>query len=134
MTETIRRSWPTVPEIADDIRTSLAAGDTAHAMRMLADGINRLPAAHTAGRLDETLTRPDSVGDHRWDALLYGAIRYRLHQMGKEPPSWTWLEPLPQFWWPAAYSPEKAYNDMARTPAELMRLGIFLDENEFSTA
>ena len=128
------RFWPTLPEIADDVRQALRVGDDAHAVRMLMDGINRLPDALAAGRLAEALVRPESVGDRRWDALLYGAIRYRLHQMGLAPPEWTFLEPLDKFWWPFAYSPEKAYNDMAHTPAELMRLGIFVDDREFTQA
>ncbi len=129
-----RRYWPTIPEIADDVRANLAAGDESHAVRMLMDGINRLPDAQAAGLLDEALVQPESVGDLRWDALLYGAIRYRLHQMGLPAPSWTYLAPLDRFWWPFAYSPEKAYNDMAHTPAELMRLGIFIDDREFTQA
>lgn len=98
------------------------------------DGVNRLPSALSADRLDEALTDFPTTGDHRWDALLKGAVRYRLHQMGRKAPAWTRVEPLKQFWWPVAYSKEKAYVDMAHTPAELMRIGIFIDEREFTQA
>ncbi|MPV50153.1 hypothetical protein GCG21_09070 [Pseudactinotalea sp. HY160] len=129
------RYWPTPAEIADDVRTNLAAGDESHALRMLMDGVNRLPQARHAGRLAETLAeQPESIGGERWDALLSGAIRYRLHQMGERAPDWTYREPLSQFWWPVSYSASQAYNDMAHTPAELLRLGIFIDEREFSQA
>lgn len=66
----MKRWWPTVPEIADNVRHALAAGDDVHAIRMLMDGINALPAAQQAGSLDETLSEPDTIGDQRWDALL----------------------------------------------------------------
>ncbi|HMR49057.1 MAG TPA: hypothetical protein PKE40_07525 [Arachnia sp.] len=128
------RWWATVPEIAEDVRAALAAEDDIHAIRMLMDGINALPAARQAGLLDEALGEPSTTGDERWDALLAGALRYRLHQMGAGAPPWTYKPPLPTSWWPFAYSPSDAYNDMAHTPAELMRLGIFLDEREFSQA
>lgn len=129
-----RRWWPTVAEIADDVRANLERGDEDHAHRMLMDGINRLPAADAAGRLDEALGEPATVGDPRWDTLLAASVRYRLHQMGRRAPAWTFKPPLDTFWWPAAFSPSKAYNDMAHTPAELLRVGIFLDEREFTTA
>ena len=128
-----RRWWPTAAEIADDIRANLEAGDRSHALRMLMDGINRWPSADAAGRLEEVLGEPASVGDPRWDALLSGAVRYRLHQMGHKAPGWTLKQPLDKFWWPTAYSPSKAYNDLAHTPAELLRLGIFRDEREFTS-
>ncbi|SHJ04434.1 hypothetical protein SAMN02745244_01598 [Tessaracoccus bendigoensis DSM 12906] len=129
-----KRWWPTASEIADDVRTNLAAGDEDHALRMLIDGVNYLPDAHAAGRLGEALVEPESIGDSRWDALLAGAIRYRLHQSGLPAPRWTRKEPLDTFWWPAATWASQAYNDMAHTPAELLRLGIFLDDRAFTSA
>lgn len=130
-----KRWWLTAPEIADSIRDCLAADDSPHALRLLMDGVNSLPITHQPERLDEALAPPDTTGDVRWDALLAGAIRYRLHQSGVlQTPPWTHTDPLNTFWWPTAYSPSKAYNDMAHTPVELMRLGIFIDEREFSQA
>ena len=104
------------------------------ALRMLIDGVNYLPDAHAAGRLDEALTEPDGTGDPRWDALLAGAIRYRLHQSGLSAPGWTCKKPLDRFWWPTAAWDVQAYNDMAHSPAELSRIGIFLDERAFTAA
>ncbi len=129
-----RRWWPTASEIADDVRANLAAGDEDHALRMLIDGVNYLPDAHAAGQLDEALVEPESTGDPRWDALLAGAIRYRLHQSGLAAPLWTRKEPLNRFWWPTATWDSQAYNDMAHSPAELLRIGIFLDERAFAAA
>lgn len=129
-----KRWWPTASEIADDVRTNLAAGDEDHALRMLIDGVNYLLDAHAAGRLDEALVEPESIGDSRWDALLAGAIRYRLHQSGLPAPRWTRKEPLDTFWWPYAPGPARAACDLANTPAELKRLGIFLARKDFEHA
>lgn len=129
-----RRWWPTASEIADDVRANLAAGDEDHALRMLIDGVNYLPDAHAAGQLDEALVEPESTGDPRWDALLAGAIRYRLHQSGLAAPLWTRKEPLNRFWWPYGPGPARAAYDMANAPAELKRLGIFLARKDFAAA
>lgn len=131
---TSTRWWPTVSEIAEDVRANLTAGDQDHALRMLMDGVNHLPAIDAEGRLDEALDEPGGTGDPRWDALLAAAVRYRLHQMGRNPPQWTVKQPLDNFWWPVATWDSRAYNDLAHTPAELLRLGIFLDERAFATA
>lgn len=131
---TTRRWWSTASEIAEDLRRELAAGDEDMALRLLMDGINQLPAAAKAGQLAGALAEPESIGDPRWDTLLAASVRYRLHGMGATPPKWTRKEPLPQFWWPTRINASQQYNDMAHTPAELMRVGIFMDEKDFTTA
>ena len=128
------RWWPAATEIADEIRRALDADDPAHAIRMLADGVGKLPGAHEAGRLDEALESPPSIGDPRWDALLAGAIRYQLHHMGLSTPAWTLKEPLTKAWWPFFVNDGRALYDMATAPAELSRLGIFLSEKDLRTA
>lgn len=97
------------------------------AHRLVMDGVNRLPAAAEAGRLSHLLEAPASTGDQRWDALLAAAVRYRLHELGREAPAWTVKEPLNVFWWPTRISASQQYNAMAHTPAEFRRLGIFID-------
>lgn len=129
-----RWPWATASEIADDIRANLAADDEFHALRMLVDGINRLPEAQKAGRLDEALEEPRTTGDARWDALLAAAILYQLHQMGESGPHWTVKEPLEKFWWPIQAGAGRANYDLATAPAELARLGIFLSERDFTAA
>ncbi len=131
---TKRRWWPTASEIADDLRRELAAGDEDMALRLLMDGINQLPDAAKAGQLDDALAEPEPIGDPRWDTLLAASVRYRLHSIGATPPKWTHKEPLPKFWWPTRINASQQYNDMAHTPAELMRVGIFMDEKDFTTA
>jgi hypothetical protein len=129
-----RRWWPTATEIAVDVRDALDADDEDLALRLLLDGINQLPTAAAANALAEALPEPPSTGSIRWDTLLAAAIRYRLHTMGEKAPRWTHKEPLDRFWWPVSINASKAYNDMAHTPAELVRVGIFMDERGFSAA
>lgn len=130
-----QRWWPTASEIAETVRGELARGDVDMALRLLLDGVNQLPsAAAAAGALDEALAEPASTGSERWDTLLAASIRYRLHAMGLAAPAWTRKAPLGRFWWPAADSAAKEYNDMAHSPAELVRVGIFMDERGFTSA
>lgn len=128
------RTWPTMADVATNVARELAAGDEDMALRLLLDGVNRLPYALADDRLDEALTQPPSTGSRRWDTLLAASVRYRLHRMGLKPPRWTWVEPLEVFWWPVRVSASKEYNDMAHTPAELIRVGIFMDERGFGQA
>lgn len=75
--------------------------------------------------------------DSRWwrtIAETAAAIRYRLHSMDVVPPRWTVKEPLDKFWWPVHINLSREYNDWAHSPAELLCVGIFLDERDFTTA
>lgn len=128
------RSWATAEEIAADIRENLERGDESHALRLLLDGVNRLPYAAQDGCLDEALSEPATTSDPRWDLLLAGSIRYRLHQMSEIAPRWTVKEPLGTFWWPVKAGGARAACDMANTPAELKRLGVFISRRDFAHA
>ena len=128
------RAWPTMAEVADAVARELSTGNVDMAHRLLMDGVNRLPGAAQAGRLEEVLKPPASMGDARWDALLAAAVRYRLHAMGLRAPAWTIKEPLSVFWWPTRINESQQYNAMAHTPAEFRRLGIFIDERDLTSA
>lgn len=128
------RWWFTADEIAAAVRQSLEAGDDAHAIRLMSDGINSLRGPISEGRLGEALAEPQSTGNDHWDLLFAAAIRYHLHRLGMKAPRWTYKQPLDKFWFPFAHDIQKSYNDMAHTPAEFRRLGIFIDEREFSQA
>lgn len=130
-----RRWWPTMVELAAAVCRELDAGDDDHAMRLLIDGVNQLADAHAAGRADEAVAEPPaSVGDPRWDALLAGSVRYRLHSLGETPPAWTLMQPLATAWWPVDAGPRRAAHDSATAPAELSGLGVYLSERDFSQA
>ncbi len=128
------RHWPTTQEISEDISRWIAAGDEIMAIRMMMDGLNRLPYAD-ATLLAQAMDEPRTTGDVRWDTLLAAALRYLAHRAGVATlPRWTVKAPLDRFWFPVRANPSKEYNDMAHTPAELMRVGIFMDERGFATA
>jgi hypothetical protein len=129
-----RRWWPTADELSVIVRAQLDAGNEDHAMRLLLDGINDLPGAAEAGKLDEALQEPRSTGDLRWDTLLAAAIRYRLNSLGARPPEWTWKAPLDRFWWPIDAGERRAGFDYATSPVELARVGIFMSERDFTQA
>ena len=128
------RSWVTAEEIAADVRENLERGDESPALRLLIDGVNRLPFAAQDGSLGEALSEPATTGDPRWDLLLAASIRYRLHQMSETAPAWTAKEPLGTFWWPVKAGGARAVCDMANTPAELKRLGVFISRRDFAQA
>lgn len=128
------RWWRTIAETAIAIREELDEGDEDAALRTLLDGVNQLPDAAAAGKLTDALIKPPSIGQLRWDTLLAAAVRYRLHSMGERAPQWTFKEPLDRFWWPVRVNISKEYNDLAHAPAELLRVGIFMDERAFTSA
>lgn len=131
---TDNRWWRTIAEIAEAITSELGRDDTDAALRTLLDGVNQLPAIAVTGDLDEAVQQPPSTGDLRWDTLLAAAVRYRLHSMDVVAPPWTVKQPLDKFWWPVRINVSREYNDWAHSPAELLRVGIFLDERDFTTA
>ncbi|MFT4217682.1 MAG: hypothetical protein QM619_10945 [Micropruina sp.] len=126
--------WPTVDETAADVRRWLSDGDADMAMRMLLDGVNQLADAHREGQLDAAIAEPSPIGDVRWDTLLAAAVRYRLHSLGVRAPRWTMKPPLERFWWPTRLNPSQQYSDLVHAPAELIRVGIFMDERDFEAA
>lgn len=131
---TMTRTWPSIDEIAASITAELKTNDLDSALRVLLDGVNRLETAYANDDLEATLAAPRSTGSTHWDTLLAASVRYRLHRLGVKPPRWTWKDPLPKFWWPVSINASKQYNDMAHTPAELVRVGIFMNERGFESA
>lgn len=127
------RWWLTMDETATQVREALSAGDTAWASRLLCDAVNQIPLVAALDRLDEMLAAPASTGDERWDALLAGAVRYRLRLLDRPAPAWTQRDPLPAWWWPSGRG-ARAVMAMQSTPPELARLGIWFDARNFTTA
>ncbi len=127
------RTVPTVGQVAERMADLVAEGHEHQALRVMLDGVNRLPAPGSPAEARASLRRPASTGDSRWDALLAAAVAYRARLAGVRVPTWTAVPPLRQFWWPAG---ERAGRAMAmkRTPVEFKRLGIWFDERNFRTA
>lgn len=127
------RWWSTMPEVAARVRDALGGDDTSWAGRLLCDAVNQIPLVAALDGLDDMLAVPGSTGDDRWDALLAGAVRYRLRLLDRTPPAWTQRDPLPAWWWPGGRG-ARAVLTMQRTPPELSRLGIWFDARNFTTA
>ena len=127
------RWWSTMPEVAERVRDALADGDTAWAMRVLCDAVNQIPLVAALDGLDAMLAAPGTTGDERWDALLAGAVRYRLRLLDLPAPVWTERDPLPAWWWPGGRG-ARAVLAMPSTPPELSRLGIWFDARNLTTA
>lgn len=127
------RWWSTVPEVADHVGDALRSGDDAWASRVLCDAVNQIPLVAALGGLDVMLEAPASTGDDRWDALLAGAVRYRLRLIDHPAPSWTVRDPLPSWWWPGGRG-ARAVLAMQGTPPELARLGVWFDARNLTTA
>ncbi len=126
--------WISARSIRDDVAECLERDDTDMALRLLIDGVNRIPEEADDAQLALLLEEPSSIGPVRWDTLLAALIRYRLHRIDRVPPRWTWKKPLDRFWWPVRINPSKGYNDMAHSPAELSRVGIFMDRRSLTSA
>ncbi|MCC2322166.1 winged helix-turn-helix domain-containing protein [Cellulomonas xiejunii] len=127
------RWWSTMPEVAERVRDALADDDSVWANRMLCDAVNQIPLVAALDGLDVMLAAPEPIGDDRWDALLAGAVRYRLRLIDRSAPSWTERDPLPAWWWPGGRG-ARAVLAMQRTPPELSRLGIWFDARNFTGA
>jgi DNA-binding Lrp family transcriptional regulator len=125
--------WLTIPELAERLRPLIARDETDRALRLLLDTVNQIPLVADLHQLDPVLDAPPSTGDPRWDALVAGAVRYQLRQVGVPAPGWTRHEPLPSWWWPAGRGARAAFA-VQSTPPELARLGIWIDGRNFSGA
>lgn len=129
-----RRTFPTTPQIADSMREHLQAGRDHQALRIMLDGVNSLASLRSPRDIRAFLTRPRSLGDPAWDALLAASVAYRARLAGLEPPRWTRsVKPLDSFWWPAGEWASRA-RTMTRTPVDFKRLGIWFDARNFTTA
>ncbi len=125
----------TAREVADQVRRELASGDERMALRLLLDGVTRLATELRREPAETTrlLVAPRSVGDERWDALLGGAVAHVCRRTGTPIPHWTRHKTLTTWWWPGGPVSSRA-KVMVRTPMELERLGIWLDEKELRFA
>lgn len=130
----LSRTWQSVPEIASTVRELLPAGDEDGALRLLLDGVLRLPLAAADGSPDVTgsLDAPGSTGDDRWDALLAATVARVCRHAGVPVPPWTRRDSLPQWWWPGAVDARRA-QVVQRTPIDFRRLGIWFDERNLTT-
>jgi hypothetical protein len=124
-------TWRTIPEIAVSVRERLGAGDEDGALRLLLDGVLRLPLP-VAASVPGALQAPPSTGDERWDTLLATVVARVCRQAGVPVPAWTRRESLTRWWWPGAVGARRA-QVVQRTPIDFRRVGIWFDERNLVT-
>ena len=134
-----RSGLMSAPVTAAAIRTSLQAGDTDWAWRMLLQGRDHLQLMFAepvfyAGLVASWEAEPGSVGDARWDTLLAAVTGHEFEQARHETPEWaSHIERLGEPW-----LPEHPFLDhrrvRAQTPAWLRRLNIFVPQRDLVTA
>ena len=129
-----RRTWMTVRDAADAIKSELRTGDDEFALRTLVQAISDFRTLRSADDIEEFLRRPRPTGDRRWDTLLAAAVARACRKRRLHPPIWTRRQPLGSWWFPCNGGGLLAARTMQRTPIDFSRLGIWLDESAFQTA
>lgn len=122
---------PTIANTAADVALAVSIelrdGDTSGAFRAVIQLINDLDSVAPAVTTSLVATRPINV-NAQYDALLAGAIEWKLNRLGLPVPSWVQQCPaLDSPWW--VYEPFTGDADVEKgTPPELRRRGVFVDE------
>lgn len=125
----------TAKTAAAAIRRELDAGDDEFAFKMLVRAITEFRQIITLGQQEAIahfLDQPESTGSIRWDTLLAAMIGRECRLAGIDSQQWTHPEPLSSFWF-VYPSPALMARTMERTPSDLGRLGIWIDQNSFET-
>ena len=128
-----RRTWASLPEVAEGIREDLETGDEGFAIRRLRVALNAF-AGLADGEVAEFLDRPDSTGDRRWDSLLAVAAARAARNRGLPAPAWTRRRRLSNPWFPLDPSPLMEDLIRQRTAPEFAAQNIFIDEREWTLA
>jgi hypothetical protein len=123
-----RRSWLTVPDIARAIADELERGDEVFALRVLANGLSTARSLTAPADVVRFLQGPLSTGDRRWDVLLAAAVARECRLRGIRAPDWTDLQGLEPWWFPVLVDESLIPLTVHRTPPELARRGVWLDE------
>lgn len=125
-----------VPATAAALREQLRAGDREWAWRMLLQGRDHLQSM--LEKQDDELiasweAAPSSTGSREFDTLLAALASHEFETAGRTAPEWASIGPLPEPWIPEHpfLSPERA---MAKTPAWLSELNIYVPERDLVTA
>lgn len=125
-----RRHWLTVAEIADALA---GENDEVFALRILAKALTDTRNLSEPADLARFLRRPATTGDQRRDVLLAAAIARECRHRDIETPRWTDVAGLEPWWFPALVDRSLIPLTIRRTPPELARKGIFLDEKALAT-
>lgn len=123
------RDWLTAAEIAETISGEIESGDQIFALRILAKGLSDSRLLTEPADILRFLQTPPTTGDPRWDVLLASSVERECRLRGIESPTWTNVEGLEPWWFPALVDDSLVPLTIQRTPPELSRKGIWLDES-----
>ncbi len=120
-------TWLTARELAEALRTEIARGDTAFALRLTGRALADLRRLKRADEIAAFLAPPPSTGDRRWDTLVAAAVGRECRLLGIDAPAWTHVPPLATWWFPV-FDPVLAARTFQHTPVDFAARGIWLDE------
>jgi hypothetical protein len=123
-----QRDWLTAAEIAAAITGEVDRGDEIFALRVLAKALSDVRSLSEPADIIGFLQKPPSTGDRRWDVLVASAVARECRLWGLDAPQWTDVESLEPWWFPALIDETLLPLTIQRTPPELARKGVWLDE------
>lgn len=124
----------TAASTSASLRRAVRADDPAGALRLLAQSLADLRrVVDDPGGRGLYLVAPGGTGSKEWNALLAGAVARECRLVGIDPPRWTRVQPLLHGWSPITLPGLRDYL-VERTPPELARLSVWLDEGSLGAA
>jgi hypothetical protein len=128
-------SWPTVTDVATDVRRSLEQRDEAHARRLVFRFVESYDKAPPASRPRMIAIEPPPTGDRRFDAFLAAMVEYLCAREFDEAPTWvnTPNRFLDQWWFMSGIRSLEA-NALVHSPISFKRRGVFITEGSLTYA
>lgn len=80
---------PTLQSTAVAVRHAIAAHELNKAFRLVAWFCDDVRRVHRGVVADSVVAEPESVGEHRWDAMLAGVAEYVCNRAGTAVPGWA---------------------------------------------
>ena len=128
----MRRGAASLSELAEQIRSDLAAADEQSALRLIFGFADDFRGSSRAGKVALIADEPPATGDPRFDAALAGVAEFFAAEGGIQASEWVnrperFVEP----WWFVASRPAFHAYTLANTPAVFARHGVFLAREVF---
>jgi hypothetical protein len=127
--------WPTVSDVAIDVRRSLERQDEAHARRLVfrfVESYDKAPSMTRPGMIDN---EPPPTGDRRFDAFLAALVEYLCaREFGVAP---VWVNHPSRFldqWWFMSGIRSLEANAIVHSPISFKRHGVFITEGSLTYA
>ncbi len=127
--------WPTVSDVALDVRRSLEDDDEAHARRLafrFVESYDKAPSESRPGMIER---EPPATGDGRFDAFLAAIVEHLCAREFETPPAWVG-EPnrfLDRWWFMSGIRSLEA-NAIVHSPISFKRHGVFISEGSLTYA